>query len=90
MSTKEMKLKLKERRKTIDRSKIPKRPAFTDEAIRDAKNAPAPGQYMPKVALFEKVKGSVQMKIDKKSYIDEEVKKRAGDLGPGALNPKVN
>ncbi|CDW75861.1 UNKNOWN [Stylonychia lemnae] len=82
------KQRLKERRKSVDINKIPKRPVFTDEAIREKRNAPAPGQYAPKAVLFEKVQGSVQMKTDKKSYIDDEIQRKSFNLGPGALNPK--
>eukprot|EP00347_Sterkiella_histriomuscorum_P023493 403334436 len=65
-SAQELKEQLKKRRVKADTDKITKRPFFTEEAIKETKNAPAPGQYQPKVKLFEKVQGSVKMKNDKK------------------------
>jgi len=62
LSPDEEKERLKKRRVKVDRSKIPKRPNFADEAVRDYGYVPAPGQYKPISPLQARVKGSVAMK----------------------------
>lgn len=89
LSPAEEKERLKRRRVKVDLTKLPKRPNFTDDAVKDSAHVPAPGQYTTKTELFKKVQGSVSMKIDRKSYIDEHVKSNSLNLGPGFLNTKV-
>ena len=49
---------LKKRRQKVEIDKLPRRPMFWDSDVKHAKNAPAPGQYKPRI-INDKIKGSV-------------------------------
>lgn len=62
---------------------------YWDHDVAHAKEAPAPGQYVPK-RINDKVKGSVAMKNERVSYVDEAIRAAKDNLtAPGLYTAKV-